>query len=256
MDENQLITGASSSNALYIWDIVNNTVNEPKAYFYNHQYIGYSVGIKGNFAIAGENTDNNCKIFQLDGTPQCGGCPPWEAYSNTADPSITSLGYGRTAAVSESHYMISAMGEDNLNGKVIFIPTGMTPPPVNVQATDGTQPGQVSITWQEPSDLSNISSYKVFRDGVFLTSVSSVGPPGNTLSHTDLPSSGLIPGRHYAYQVEATYGTSASKPVGDEGWMPEDGEISGTLTTLPRRSAGRRCYCHSYGICRRRLFGI
>jgi len=75
--------------------------------------------------------------------------------------------------------------------------TGITAPifaPSNVSATDEVYDNQIVITWTRETDIPTADhSYRIYRDGVLLTTVS-----GSSSSFTD---SGLSPGQSYSYAV-------------------------------------------------------
>jgi hypothetical protein len=74
------------------------------------------------------------------------------------------------------------------------ITTDSTKPGVPGSVKASASPGSITLTWKEASDNFAIASYRVYRDGAWITTVS--GKP----SYRD---PAVSPGKSYAYQVQA-----------------------------------------------------
>ena len=119
---------------------------------------------------------------------------------------------------------LSQNGVANAGG--ILIST-LTPPPANVAATDGDNPTEVVVRWQDASAASapnNEIGFRVYRDGAV---VGETGP--DATSYTDAMAQ---PGDAHRYCVSAIsqdFATSESSKACDFGWRPADGAISGRV---------------------------
>lgn len=90
--------------------------------------------------------------------------------------------------------------------------------PQNVQASNGTSPTSVAITWQAPSGGGSVTGYKIYRSttNAFCpgSPIASVG--GSTLSHID---NGANANTVYYYSVRATGpGGDGNCSATDAGW--------------------------------------
>lgn len=69
-----------------------------------------------------------------------------------------------------------------------------TKPGVPGNVTASASPGEVTLTWKESSDNFAVASYRIYRDGTWITTVS---------SNPAFVDSAVSPGTSYAYQVQA-----------------------------------------------------
>ncbi|MDA8693260.1 hypothetical protein N9L92_04290 [Saprospiraceae bacterium] len=221
VDDDYILTGKQNFFPIFIDSIL---IDNSVVAIYSSSDVEATpdVSIKGDYALVSQYNGEPILLDKLSGT--------WAINSTIVQaPPFTESDFGYTQVISETHMMLSSVSYNGNEGKITFLPILPIPAPTDVEATDGTQPGQVLLSWDPPSSgTSQIDGYKVFRDGEFLASFGL----SQGRNHIDLPSAGLIPGKHYAYQVVSTKEDAMSKSIGDEGWMPANGSISGQLVTL------------------------
>jgi flagellar hook assembly protein FlgD len=105
-----------------------------------------------------------------------------------------------------------------------FTPTIVVGPPTNLQSSV-TLPNTVNLTWSAPASTSGLTSYKVYRDGMMITTVTA--PMTST---SDM----CMPGDHN-YFVTALFGateSAASNTVSVTITANQDGTQTPNITTL------------------------
>ena len=151
---------------------------------------------------ATDGTDNNKVVISWSSVSGASGYDVYRAGIKINTSTITSTSYDDTSATPGTTYAYTVKATD-ATGSSSFSSSNNgwrnTQPILVMTATDGTYTDKVIITWTNPTTITGITSYSLFRG---TTEISSVTSPYND--------TGATPGISYTYEVKSVSASGTS----------------------------------------------